>query len=589
MRRISLVCCVLALLYANCRRLALEQLNFFDVTTGPVTARSTFDVGAVVLKGTLANTNGTRVERCGFIWSNDLAAVSAGDFSKTQLLTAALLPNGDGEFRDTFESVKPGEPLYVRAFAQDGARTVLASQTQAFSLGEMVAMTNTELVKVNNRITAEGRLVGWENVTARAGKHGHVYSSTNPDPKLGLAGCFFTINDTSASADYTFDSVLDSLDFNTCYYIRCYAMTESDTFYSKAVKTKCVEDGWVAQSDLPGLHADGLAAVWDNRAYLGFGYNQRGENLHYTSITKNFRRFQPNGSSGQGDWQSLASFSGDIPPANSVSFVIRDTVFVLFGSFYLNNIPGTQGELWKYFPKTDQWQYADPQPPDSLVRGRAGAIAFVLHDKAYVGTGRLYPTPSQPTEINDILEFDPSTGIWRKMESLPAQYNGTIYPDWGRWEATAFSLDNYGYVGGGMHEGNTGLRDFWRFSPPTISFPAGRWELITGGLPGVTRWRAVSFSINNRGFYGLGYHLPDSNDPGGQIGYYLDDFWEYSPATGWQSREKYQGGRRSRALAFAIGVSGFVGGGETTELDSTQTFILEYLKFDFWKYIPLKK
>lgn len=589
MKKIGLVCCVFALLYVHCRRLALEKLDFFEVTTETLVSRSTDDVGAVVLTGTLSNTNGNPIESCGFIWSSDLAAVSAGDFSKTQLLETAAPLTGDGSFRDTFESVRPNTPLYFRAFARDGARTVLAPQTQAFGLGDMVAMTNTEPVKVNNRITVEGRLVGWENLAAKAGKHGHVYSATNDDPKLGRPDCSFTVKDISSSSDDVFTTVLDSLEFNTCYHIRSYVMTASDTFYSTEVKTKCVEDGWLLQSNLPGLHADGIAAVWSGQAFAGLGYNQRGEILEYTSITKNFRGFDPGGNSGEGLWQTVSPFLGDISLANAVSFVIQDTVFVLFGGFYFNNIPGTQGALWKYFPKTDQWQYADPQPPDTLVMGRAGAVAFVLYNKAYVGTGRLYPSSSQSVELNDFLEFDPATGIWRKMESLPVQYKGTNYPDWGRWEAAAFVLDGYGYVGGGMHEGNTGLSDFWRFSPPDAAYPAGRWESIASDFPGVTRWRAVSFSIDNRGFYGLGYHLPDPGDPFGQIGYYLDDLWEYTAADGWHRRESYQGGRRSRALAFGLGENGFVGGGETTDLDSTQTFILESLKTDFWKYVPVKQ
>jgi len=80
-------------------------------------------------------------------------------------------------------------------------------------------------------------------------------------------------------------------------------------------------------------------------------------------------------------------------------------------------------------------------------------------------------------------------------------------------------------------------------------------------FPGAKRWNALAFSINNKGYFGLG------NDMG--QGYH--DFWEYDPATNnWLRLSDYPGNGVNYAKGFSINNDGFVGFGNNIP--------------EFWKY-----
>lgn len=588
--------CLLALAYFGCRRLEVERLDFFEVSTKKAARLDELNAGVVVVEGGLVNTNGHPVTRCGFVWSEDLAAISKPqpDAGLPELL-AVVPPTGDGDFSSTFSAPRPQTPVYFRAFAQAateaGERKVFAPEIKPFTLGEMAAMTENEPVVVNDRVTVEGRLIGWNALIVNAKRHGFLYSAKNPDPRLGLSDCTDFPKSTLPSVDYAFTAQITGLDFNTDYYIRCYALTESDTFYSTAVKKASVTDGWKRlPNDMPSLHADGVAAVQDGKAYLGLGCRESGLCLQ-ANLTKTYQQFDPAAQGGQGGWNMLASFGGNPAPANAVSFVIQDTVFVLFGGYQaispdlvLFNLPLIG--FWKYLPKTNQW-IKPAQPPVSIY-GRASAVAFVLSDKAYVGTGYYEDSNDNFKDyyLNDLWEYNSVTTKWRPVANLPAMFGGTEYPGQGRYEAAAFVLNGKAYVGGGWGDGRN-LRDFWEFVPPLNNTDSGTWKFV-GYFKGKSRIEATAFAIGGKGYYGMGYHFAEGSEP---FAYYLDDWWEFDPnaADPWRQRTSFQGGYRSRALGFGIGASGYAGGGLVNRLDSTQTIVTEGLLPDFWKYTPAKK
>ncbi len=575
---------------SGCRRLELDKLDFIEVGTKRSVLFSPTNVGIVLLEGVVEKSNGNRVSQCGFIWSTDLGLVSKGDSKETETILSEPPVGGDGEFSATFSDVRQNETLYFRAFAQieneHGQRRVLAPEITAFSLGDMVTFTEKVPMVVNDRIIVEGRLIGWEKQAARALTHGFIYSATNADPRLGLSDCLATVQDSSASADYDFTTEIKGLDFNTDYYIRCYALTETDQFYSE-VKKVPIKDGWRPAASLLGYHVNGVGLSAGDRGYLGLGSKQYSGNDD-KALTRRLSAFDP----GADAWAPLPDLSsGKLAVSHAVAFSLYDTLFVFSG---YNEVLDGNGSvillryctnyLHKYLLGTNSWVPKTFEATD--VPGRFGAVAFVLNGKAYVGAGRCYDGNNQIIERNDFWEYNPDTGKWRPVKSLPVRLkDGSQHPDWGRFDAGAFVANGKAYVVGGIIGSTHRLLDHWEFVPPINDQDLGDWKFV-GFFPGVSRRGAVSFSVEDRGYYGMGYHLPDPNEP---VGYYLDDFWEFSPTQGWLPRAPFQGGRRESGAGFGIGAYGFAGGGLVTELDSTQTFPIQKVKADFWKYTPAKQ
>jgi len=133
----------------------------------------------------------------------------------------------------------------------------------------------------------------------------------------------------------------------------------------------------------------------------------------------------------------------------------------------------------------------------------------------------------------------------------------------GRSNAVSFVIDSKAYIVGGYDgEEREYLKDAWSFNPENK-----QWTLIDS-LPKacIGRINAVGFSINGKGYYGLGF---DGDNK-------LNDFWEYDPSTNkWTQLNDFTGTARYGSTAFSIGDKGYIVGG----YDGT------HLK-DLWEYDP---
>jgi len=408
-------------------------------------------------------------------------------------------------------------------------------------------------------------------------------------PRLGLMGCDTTLMDTLAAADYDFKTRLNNLDFNTKYFIRAYALTETDTFYSKNILVE-IRDGWKPVADIPGNHADGAVAVVQDKAYLGLGVTEP-RKYDKSSTIKRYFQFDPSAvASGQSPWSQKIDFGQPIlnPPASlgTCSFSVNGEVYVIYGGYEEPKANNTTEwlnvkDFWKYKPSINQWERM-PYPPDTMA-SRFNAVAFVLGNKAYVGSGVSWNSnTAQLKMLNDFWEFNASTGNWRKVAKLPARLpDGNVDANYGRSDAAVFVLNGRAFVGGGINS-TTGLTDFWEFVPPQNDNDPGSWK-EAAQFKGISRKEAISFAVDGVGYYGLGYHLPEKGETSG---YYLNDFWAFDPVKGWDKRTPYQGGKRSRAFGFGIGSKGYVGAGEVTIVDSVQLKFTDLIKRDFWEYVP---
>lgn len=155
--------------------------------------------------------------------------------------------------------------------------------------------------------------------------------------------------------------------------------------------------------------------------------------------------------------------------------------------------------------------------------------------------------------LNDLWEYDPVTGNWTAKADLPVNN--------GRTNAIAFSINGKGYVGLGVEDYfglGTKKKDLWEYDPITNS-----WTEKTS-LPAAPRVSAASFVLNNKVYV-----------VGGAFNYsytYLDEVWEYDPALDqWTAKQKFPTDIK-QAQAFAIGNYGYVVGGTSDSLASKKNY-----------------
>ncbi|GEP96411.1 Kelch repeat-containing protein [Chitinophaga cymbidii] len=184
---------------------------------------------------------------------------------------------------------------------------------------------------------------------------------------------------------------------------------------------------------------------------------------------------------------------------------------------------------------------------------RSEAVAFVINDTAYVGTG------FDGTDYRrDFWKYANNGGWITQIAELPAAAAA-------RSSAVAFVIDNIAYVGTGFDRYNE-LNDFWAYSPAT-----GQWvekARLVDPNPSIdlSRKDAVSFVLKGKGYIACG------NDGGA-----LKDVWMYDPAADkWTSKNTFGGAKRTDAVAFVIGERAYI----CTGTNNSE------LKNDMWEYNP---
>lgn len=128
--------------------------------------------------------------------------------------------------------------------------------------------------------------------------------------------------------------------------------------------------------------------------------------------------------------------------------------------------------------------------------------------------------------------------------------------------AVSFTIGNRAFVGLG-YDGEDYFNDFYSYNADD-----GYWEDVPD-FPGALRESAVAFSIGNLAYVGLGYNRDLDKEE-------LADFWEYNSETKvWRQLNDFPSARYG-SVAFAIGNRGYVGTGNDGD----------YYLSDFYQYIP---
>jgi N-acetylneuraminic acid mutarotase len=152
---------------------------------------------------------------------------------------------------------------------------------------------------------------------------------------------------------------------------------------------------------------------------------------------------------------------------------------------------------------------------------------------------------------------------WNRINDFNDGYIGG-YP-------ISFSLNNKGYFGLGYNKTN-----FWEYDPVKDIF------IKKSDFPKSISAFPMSFTANNKG-YVLFVDDQYSTSGGIWINDTINELWEYNPENdAWTRKADFPGSKRSYAAAFSINEKGYITGGKYWK-DSWA-----YYPQDLWEYDPLK-
>lgn len=228
---------------------------------------------------------------------------------------------------------------------------------------------------------------------------------------------------------------------------------------------------------------------------------------------------------------------------------------------------------------------------------RTGAAAFSINGKGYVGMGENVNSGMWYVVYNDLNEFNPATGQWKKLADMPAME---------REDVIGFSIGDKGYIGLGNNASGFYFTDLWEYDPDTDS-----WEQ-KADFPGEARYEPACVVIGEKAYVGLGFTSDDKRDfwqydpaldqwtrvsdcpgsGGGYMGFCIDGkgyftsghsgsgvysgvVWRYDPEKDeWARMSDFPGSLRSLPVSFEINGFGYIGTGQVSSRS---------LK-DFWRY-----
>lgn len=152
--------------------------------------------------------------------------------------------------------------------------------------------------------------------------------------------------------------------------------------------------------------------------------------------------------------------------------------------------------------------------------------------------------------LKDFWVYDSGRDFWTRLSDFPGEARGG---------AVSFTINGKGYVGIG-YNGKEKLKDFWEFDPSTNT-----WTRMAD-FAGSARYAAVGFALGNKGYLGTGFDDSECRD-----------FWQFEPSANlWSQIASVGGSKRQDAVTFSIDGKAYVFGGTNNG---------SYLK-DLWQFDP---
>jgi len=170
---------------------------------------------------------------------------------------------------------------------------------------------------------------------------------------------------------------------------------------------------------------------------------------------------------------------------------------------------------------------------------RCNAVGFSIGTKGYIGTGAQF-IDIFTSSFQDFWEWNQISNVWTQKANFAGMK---------RFSAVGFSIGSKGYIGTGAEDGgnNKYYIDFWEWDQSSNVWTQ------KADFGGMKRYKAVGFSIGNKGYIGTG---TDTS------GYSTNDFWEWDQSSNvWTKKADFGGTKRNSAVGFSIGTKGYIGTG----------------------------
>lgn len=280
-------------------------------------------------------------------------------------------------------------------------------------------------------------------------KYGHVWS-TKPRPMYHKDSSTNITNQPKED----FQSSITGLKMLTTYYVRSYVVI-NDTLIGYnpdeiEITTETDENIWLLKNGFGSAVVGAVSFTIDSLGYVGLGKIG-------TTYFGNFWRYDPTRAS----WSQISTFSAPseygTPRDGAVAFVLKGKAYVGLGE----NIKGRLDDFYEFNPKTNSWKEVITQDGLRFPGKRSGAVAFAIGNFAYVGTGK--------AGINSIVgDFYKFSIVEHEGGRYPWDLAGGIPVP--RENAIAMVIGDRAYVGTGLSENGVPLGDFYEYIPQNDSW-----------------------------------------------------------------------------------------------------------------------
>ncbi len=284
----------------------------------------------------------------------------------------------------------------------------------------------------------------------------------------------------------------------------------------------CTPNTWTQKADFLGKKRYGAAGFSiDTKGYIGTGVSSPG-----LTTLKDFWEWDQTTNT----WTQKADFGG-LARHKAVGFSIGNKGYIGTG-YKVTSGPINEvifKDFWEYDQATNIWT----KKADFGGGGRNEATGFSIGTKGYIGTG------TYDEQKKDFWEYDPVIDTWTRK----ADFGG-----YARVRATGFAVSGKGYIGLGYKNTNniiTYFADFWEYNPSLDAW------FRKAPFPGSLRMNAMAFSIKQYGYVGGG-----SSDSGAG----LPDFWRYDGNNNIWTQKTSEIALNHAASGFSIGGKGYVAG-----------------------------
>ncbi len=255
-----------------------------------------------------------------------------------------------------------------------------------------------------------------------------------------------------------------------------------------------------------GKRSDAISFVINNTAFVGAGKDEgniieKMPSRHHNDIYK----FSVSNNS----WEKISSFPERLRE-NLTAFTIDNIGYVGFGKIGAKHFK----DIYKYLIKEDKWEKAIEYNSKENPK-----ITFVLKNKLYLVS-------------KSLSSYDFKTKKWKELKSLPKDLGTDI----------SFVIRGKAFLGLGTFshkkQKNEYSNVFYSYDPEK-----NKWDKIAP-FPGNKRQNAIAFSIDGKGYVGLGDYKNEK---------FFNDIYEYDPEKNtWKEMSTFPQKGRSKATVFIL-------------------------------------